>query len=195
MAKNRRNQNTLGLDEHARPLEQLNWTSLDDLATTLAASPRAFTLLTGVEAGWASLSPADIARPGYNFSVGCAFSFCLDGITYTALEDEEDGYRSSLGLLVSRQGNHCSTTFEPCALWPAFTTTEERKALDLFAHPNDPRPALSVGTRYFDEYYPSFEGHHIAELLQRAHDMGIALAWELDATLPRAPSISARPRL
>lgn len=195
MATKNHNDKALALPTPENESPSLAWTSLDQIAIDLASGPQEFVLLTGVEAGWAGLSPADIARPGYNFSVGCAFSFCLNGKTYTALEDEQDDYRSALGLLLSREGNHCSTKFEPCALWPVFVNTEERASLDLLVHPGEPRAALSVGTKYLDEYYPSFEGYHVAELLQRAHDMGIALATELDETLAAGSALSTKARL
>lgn len=153
----------------------------------ICLSLREFVLLTGVEEGFAGLN-MELIQASYDTDVGSAFSFCLDGRTYTAVEDSIDGYRSCLGSLIAREGNFCKTQFEACALWPAMNDSEDEHIFELRIQPGG-EPALFVGTSYYDSYYPCFVGGHSAQMLQLARDMGTALAIELDETLPH-PSLA-----
>lgn len=150
-------------------------------------SQREFSLLTGIENGFADLDMS-LIQAGYHNSMGSAFSFCLNGRTYTAVESAEDGYRSSLGFLVVREGNFCKIQFEACALWPAMSASEDEDIFELRIEPGG-EAAISVGTSYHNSYYPCFVSWHSAALLQRAHDMGIALAAQMDETVPRPLSL------
>ena len=83
-------------------------------------------------------------------------SFILDGVTYTAIEDPSDGYRSAMKELIV--GGEVKNTFPPCEVLC-------RKAPDNEYVKNDAlqmidtttgKVVLTVGTQNFDDYYPSF---------------------------------------
>lgn len=183
-----------------------------ELAERLAASPKGLALLTGIERGAAGLER--FVEVSYDHEVGRAFSFCVDGATYTAFENPDDGYRSSMGSMVAREGNWCETQFEPCALiatfanerdlgWAnstedSFGPSDERAAHSDILRLHEPsgmEVALAVGTRRSDEYYPCFVGHHCPKTLQKARDLGLALAGELDDTLPSGIQAPRRGRI
>lgn len=186
--------------------------SFADLAMELSMHPRGFTLLTGADRAAAGLENFRMSNWGDH--IGAAFSFCANNKTYTAFENPSDDYRSSMGFLIERDGNHCRNVFEPCALLPQFCRSRDWAAEDD-ADPSDPHdwrrvppadkraghadilelinpktgsPALSVGTRRSDDYYPSFVGHVDPPTLQTAQSLGIAesfaFADELVSTIP-----------
>jgi hypothetical protein len=179
--------------------------SFHDLAMELAADPRGYSLLTGADRTAAGLENFRVGDWGDQ--IGAAFSFCVNGKTYTAFENPNDGYRSSMGRMIERDGNHCQSTFEPCALLPQFRrTTRDWDDDDAPRDPKDPKhwttvppgderaghadlldlidpksrePALSVGTQRGDDYYPSFVGYLNPERLQSARAQGIAESFAL----------------
>jgi hypothetical protein len=178
-------------------MEPSLWTvGFEELAAALAASPRGFALLTGVERGPAGIDAKTLGAIGLASDIGEAFSFCVDGKTYTAFEDPDDGYRSALGFMVARDGNWCDCAFEPCALFATFSDGEGDSRL---LPPNDPDAAraflmqlhdpssmaiaLQVGTSHADDWYPCFVAFHDPEVLERARALGIGLAFELDKGL------------
>lgn len=189
-------------------MEPSLWTvGFEELAAALAASPRGFAWLTGVERGPAGLDAKTLGAIGLAPGIGEAFSFCVDGKTYTAFEDPDDGYRSALGFMAARDGNWCDCVFEPCALIATFSDGEGDSPL---LPPNDPEAAraflmqlhdpssmaiaLQVGTSHAEDWYPCFVAVHDPVVLERARALGIALAAELDDDLPGGSS-PARPRL
>ena len=173
-----------------------------ELAMALAADPRGYALLTGLDAGAAGL---DLFRVADRYgskpdSSGNAFSFCVNGSTYTAFEYPDDGYRSALSHMVERPGNWCQTRFGPCALLPRFKTSvydaegldwspsmkpseEGSRSTDMLELllPGSSEVALAVGTDASDDYYPCFVAFSDPGVLTRARALGIALAYELDA--------------
>jgi hypothetical protein len=171
-----------------------------ELAMALAADERGYALLTGVEDAAAGLDLFRLSdHYGSGNDGGSAFSFCVNGTTYTAFEDPEDGYRSAMGLMVARKGNWCSTRFEPCALIPRFVSRGYQVNVGEVVSQHEPRDqaapnadtlelmlpggaevALAVGTDCSDDFYPSFVATHNPEVLTRAHALGIALAYELE---------------
>lgn len=179
-----------------------------ELAMALAADKRGYALLTGVEDGAAGLELFQAAewRGAARLATGCAFSFCVNGVTYTAFEDPDDGYRSSLSHLVARPGNWCKVRFEPCALLPRFRTSrhcvsaegnpmiepgdERAQNTDLLEllHPGTSEVALVVGTESADDYYPCFVATHDSEVLTRAHALGIAVAYAMEADALAQPA-------
>lgn len=176
-----------------------------ELAVSLAADARGYALLTGVERGAAGLDEFRCARDSWSASseAAQAFSFCVNGVTYTAFESSSDDYRSSMRALVAREGNWCECQFEPCALAPEFVEYRDYDEKNQRWSPRDPeagmsdvlelcvpgseRAALRVGTNRSDEWYPSFVGAHDPLALQAAREMGVALGYELDDELPEAP--------
>lgn len=79
--------------------------------------------------------------------------FCLNGITYRAMEDPEDGYRSCLGG-IGVVGDVIKNAFAP---QPVIGTA--RKYDDdtvVFINPVTKLAVLEIGTDNMDAYYPSF---------------------------------------
>lgn len=93
----------------------------------------------GVPGSWSEPSP-EVLR------------FELDGVLYGAVENPDDGYRSSMRELSVFQGRP-ATTFEPVQVKAVYRGSDNQEILDLIY---DDRVILSVGTDYTDDWYPSF---------------------------------------
>lgn len=169
-----------------------------ELAEILKGSPDGHVRLEGIERGSAGLESHRITCYGYaepDETAGSAFSFCIEGWTFTAFEDPGDGYSSSLAFLVAREGNFCAARFDPCSLLPRLRTSQQRQGdieaeswreriwalgehseghADVFelVEPSTGRVALSVGTERCEVYYPRFFGYHNPELLALARAAG-----------------------
>lgn len=169
-----------------------------ELAEILKGSPDGHARLEGIERGSAGLDSHRVTCYGHeepHEDAGSAFSFCLEGWTFTAFEDPQDGCRSSLAFLVAREGNFCAARFDPCALLPRLRTSQQRQGdveeeewreriwalgehseghADVFelVEPSTGRVALSVGTARCEAYYPRFVGSHNPELLALASAAG-----------------------
>lgn len=84
-------------------------------------------------------------------------SFILDGIIYTATEDDNDGYRSCMEhLLVNKF--ECKNTFNPIQVLGIYKNKsgyyENADILQLYGM--NGKLILEVGTDNSDDYYPSF---------------------------------------
>jgi hypothetical protein len=90
----------------------------------------------------------------------CQFiNFVLDGKTYTAIEDPEDGYRSRLDKLILSDDT-VSNIFAPVEVIVSHRTrsegyTSECDILDFIDAKNGKR-VLEIGTDNTDDYYPMF---------------------------------------
>jgi hypothetical protein len=91
-------------------------------------------------------------RDAYGWSAE-HFSFILDGTTYTAMEDGNDGYRSTMGDLIVSD-TKLTTTFPPVPV-VAIYLGEDADLLEII-HANTGQPIILVGTDYTDDYYPYF---------------------------------------
>lgn len=207
-----------------------DFSSFGQLASNLAGDPRGLSFLTGFEHGLAGISPewildvmtgnasssrARLMWATANQSISGlpgprALSFCLNGLTYTAVSDlSEDG----MGLLVCREGNHCALETEACALVPRFCGREwiDNQRVEWTCELDDPRSALAVkfelllpgsseaalvfgsGEDAWDSY---FIGNFNRQVYEKARALNLAFARELDASVPcPPPSSSAPPRL
>jgi hypothetical protein len=78
--------------------------------------------------------------------------FCLDGKTYTAKEDPDDGYRSYLGELI--EGGTVRNMFAPQRVLCSMTEGDDEILVmrDLVTG----KDVLSIGTDNAEDYYPSF---------------------------------------
>jgi hypothetical protein len=98
----------------------------------------------------------------WNDGAVCVISFILDGITYTAVEDANDGYRSAIGNLFINEFV-CSNTFEPidviCKHKTEYNVNDFSKRycdiLEIYSIKSG-KIILTVGTDNTDDYYPSF---------------------------------------
>lgn len=79
--------------------------------------------------------------------------FVIDGITYEARENPDDGYRSMLESL-SIVGTPVVNTFPPCRLVGTMRT--ERYGADVvqFIDTTTGKVVLAIGTGNVDDYYP-----------------------------------------
>ena len=80
--------------------------------------------------------------------------FILNNETYKAKEDENDGYRSSLGY-VSKTNDVCKNTFSSHKVKTRWKSNvyEENHTIE-FVDVISGRPVLEIGTDNWDDYYP-----------------------------------------
>lgn len=114
--------------------------------------PARISELTGV-----SFTKVKINEYDYEDSQVC--TFVLNGVSYTAVEDPSDGYRSTLRELYI--GGECTNMFPPVLVTlrmavPTDDYTSRRcdilEIVDAFTG----LTVLAVGTDNTDDYYPSF---------------------------------------
>jgi hypothetical protein len=87
--------------------------------------------------------------------------FILDGKTFSAVEDPDDGYRSSMEDIVeNRDGVIIKNTFSQIEVLGVIRKDED--IID-FIDTITGRKVLSIGTDYSDYYYPSFVCDFIPE--------------------------------
>jgi hypothetical protein len=93
-------------------------------------------------------------------------SFILDGKTYTAIEDPEDGYRSGMDRLVVSRGK--LKNIVPDTKVFAVLARERYSTMDsllVFYTVDNGEIVMEVGTDGSDVYYPSFVGNFHPENL------------------------------
>lgn len=111
-------------------------------------------VLTGVDFG-----TDEVDRYGEPAMANCCY-FVLDGTTYRVVEDESDGYRSSMrdiDIIVDRP---VVNVFEPCRVvgryvngkWGYGDSSDILELIDLVTG----KTVLAVGTQNNDDYYPSY---------------------------------------
>lgn len=174
--------------------------------------------LSGAEEGLAGLQAADFEGAEFeaafvSFSPNAnALSFCVDNVTFTLMEDPDDGYRSALGAIIRREGNHCKNQFPPVPLGLRFVSStgpgcapiegdliaasREANLFELFdegAQTDEERSAevaLCAGTDYTDDYYPCCVTYFSPESLTAAFARAEARAINQSAQ----PGAAGRPR-
>ncbi len=91
-------------------------------------------------------------------------NFVLDGKTYTAIEDPEDGYRSCMKEI--KEGlTEVKNTFYPIevmAIMKPDETCEKNYVLQLINTSNG-KIVFEVGTENIDDYYPCWIAHYSPE--------------------------------
>lgn len=81
-------------------------------------------------------------------------NFILDGVTYSAVEDPDDGWRSSLRHLIV-SSNPLMNTFAPVTVLVTIRDVDDTYILDLIDAVTG-KVVLSVGTDSSVSYYPTF---------------------------------------
>lgn len=99
------------------------------------------------------LDGADEGVQGYGSAT--AFSFRLDGVIYTAVENEADGYRSSLDRLIVQPDDATIKNAFPAVRVVARIQRSEPQILEIIDTATD-KTVIEVGTDYSDGYYPFF---------------------------------------
>lgn len=110
------------------------------------------------------LSGVDITNQRIKESYGDGFedaqciSFCLDGVVYTAIEDPDDGYRSSMRDIMQTEFVKLNNTFEPQEVMATHRTEGEYSHDDtlVLTDTTTGKVVLEVGTDNSDDYYPCF---------------------------------------
>jgi len=94
-------------------------------------------------------------------------NFVLDGITYTAIEDPDDGYRSTMEGII-KSDDVVSNTFKPIEVIVSYrikdSDNNECDILDFFDAKNG-KQIMEIGTDNSDDYYPSFVANWTPENL------------------------------
>jgi hypothetical protein len=83
--------------------------------------------------------------------------FMLDGKCYLAIEDPDDGYRSSLRW-IEKTRKKPKNQFKPIRVRVVFEMTEQYELLTFFKWKSD-KMVMQIGTDNCDDYYPSFIGY------------------------------------
>lgn len=87
-----------------------------------------------------------------DYDAGLCFKFTLDGVTYLAIEDEDDGYRSFMReLQVSSEP--CNTPLPDILIRCEYEDGIERDILKIYEVASG-NLILEMGTDSTDDYYP-----------------------------------------
>ena len=89
---------------------------------------------------------------GFDDSECC--TFVLDGIAYQAVEDPDDGYRSSLGHLLTTDASLVANRFDPIKV---VGSERSDTAVVEFRDLRNGKIILTIGTENDSDYYPWFE--------------------------------------
>jgi hypothetical protein len=91
-------------------------------------------------------------------------NFVLDGTTYSATEDPEDGYRSSMDEIIVSDFTvkNSFAGIEVLGIMRGTTDYSKNDVIDFFDTKNG-KLVLSVGTENTDDYYPSFVASFVPE--------------------------------
>jgi hypothetical protein len=119
--------------------------------------------LSAVESGYVK----DNGNDEYRGMKDCNYlSFVLDGKKYTAIEDPEDGYRSSMDRLVVDRGKlkNILPDTKVLAVFSRDRYSESDRLLWFYAVDNG-KLVMEVGTDSYDSYYPTFVGNFNPENL------------------------------
>jgi len=96
---------------------------------------------------------------GDDFKSCQAVNFILDGITYSAIENPDDGYRSSMHEIRVTDAV-VANTFPSCAVFVEYMPDDDYGTNDvaLFKDKITGKTVLEIGTHSSDDYCPSFVG-------------------------------------
>jgi hypothetical protein len=82
-----------------------------------------------------------------------SIKFVLDGVVYTAMEDEDDGYRSCLGEILIE--GEVKNTFDPVVVDCKMSTGGSERVLEM-TNPDIGKAIVRIGTDETDSYYPTY---------------------------------------
>jgi hypothetical protein len=99
---------------------------------------------------------------GYDGDDADVLLFVLDGKTYLAHENPEDGYRSDVGYFVELSGKAKKTMVPIKVRAEVYEGDDEGRFLNLIDVANN-EIILSVGTETYDSYYPQFVAQFMPE--------------------------------
>ena len=120
-------------------------------------------LLSGVD----TYSKKIAVESYYNFGEDCnCISFVLDSVTYTAIENPSDGYRSSMKKL-EIDNVVVKNTFPPIKVVGRMKPNDDYGVNDVleFINLENGKTVLEVGTSNVEDYYPYFVANFYPENL------------------------------
>jgi len=91
----------------------------------------------------------------WSYSIADVLRFELDGVTYGAVEDPSDGYRSSMAELRVYEGRPAHT-FDPVDCQVVCRSEQRYESCDLIEVIANGHVVLSVGNGNTNDYYPYF---------------------------------------
>ncbi len=118
-------------------------------------------VLTSVEFG---TIPAD--RDAHRYEDANSITFVLDGKAYCAIEDPNDGYRSSMESLSEVLVDTVKNIFAPCRVLGRYRTRGTYSGADDVLELIDivtGKLVLEVGTDNVDDYYPGYVANFAPE--------------------------------
>lgn len=115
-------------------------------------------IFTGADFGVVPVRDRSIWDP----EVANCFRFVLDGVTYVAVEDESDGYRSSMRDLYVSSDTDVPSVPPVRVVLTHQTAGEYGRTDDVLVATviATGRELFTIGTRNTDDYYPWFEAHY-----------------------------------
>lgn len=126
------------------------------------------------------VSFGSVKPEGYYKDTSDTISFILDDKIYTAVEDDNDGYRSALGDIYiadetpsfAAGGGVIFAGVHVTAAWSKNTGEHDNRgdAILDFTDTVSGKIVLSVGTDYSDDWYPSFVASWMPENLSLNHE-------------------------
>lgn len=139
--------------------------------------------LTGVDTSTAS---HDRWGDGDRMEECQAISFTLDGVTYMAVEDPDDGYRSHLEAIRIVDGSKVVNRFPPCHVIAFRQPDDDYGKNDViqFKDTTTGEVVLEIGTSNVDDYYPCYVGSF--------HPQAMAINQSYSVPPPKS-SVSERP--
>ena len=96
------------------------------------------------------------------FQDAACINFTLDGITYTAIEDPDDGYRSSLEAVFITGKADTINEFQPIEVLVVDPDIDGYDIIQIYDTENG-MLILEIGTCKTDYYYPYFIGNFYPE--------------------------------
>lgn len=93
--------------------------------------------------------------------------FILDGVAYQAIEDEEDGYRSSMREISQVPLDEVANRFSPVRVVGVYEKApyDDLDGILKLIDCRTGRVVLEVGTDYTDIYYPSFVANFVPQAM------------------------------
>jgi hypothetical protein len=97
-------------------------------------------------------------------------NFVLDGQTYAAIEDPEDGYRSCMKEIIQSSAV-VTNVFPPIKVFASLSTEHDDDLLE-FIDIQTGKVVLMVGTEDYNDYYPTFIASFWPENMSLNADIG-----------------------
>lgn len=89
----------------------------------------------------------------------------LNGISFSFIEDPDDGYRSTLDSVIVGEFQEIENTFPPIKVY--FTHVDEEQEHMIYGYVNTmDKYILRIGTDHTDDYYPTYTAEWNPKILE-----------------------------